>query len=488
LAKRKLSRKWNTNLLVPVGLILLIFATGFLFVMHNFYYSGVSQTLEFRLQTIYNTISLNSSSAEESDRVIRQLIEGFEYKEQMELMALDEGGKTLLSSSGFQSEKTIPLSDVAALKEDSSLTFAEYVGRLPSGNEQVASLLVRTPGTPGQYKYLRIITSVRRIDLQILTLMLLFTGVALALFLVVGLFSRYYINSLVRPLSEVGEAARKIAAGDFSIRLPNTHREDEIGELCNVINYMAEELHSSEQLKNDFISSVSHELRTPLTAIKGWGETLMTAGPDDRELTDKALNVIVGETGRLSDMVEELLDFSRMQSGRMKLIKEKMDLLAELDEAVLIFAERARRDGIDIQYNEPENLPFVLGDKSRLRQVFINIIDNALKYSSAGGTLTVEATVSYGLIYIVFADTGCGISEYDLPRVKKKFYKANATRRGSGIGLAVADEIISLHGGTLEIESEQDVGTTVTITLPPITQREESVVEITSLAPPNGDQ
>jgi signal transduction histidine kinase len=219
-------------------------------------------------------------------------------------------------------------------------------------------------------------------------------------------------------------------------------------------------------MKNEFISSVSHELRTPLTAIKGWAETLMIDGDTNPDTMKKGVGVIVNETERLSRMVEELLDFSRMQNGHFSLQRENMDVLAELGDAVLIYSDKAKRENIKIIYNEPEMLPIVYGDKNRIRQVFINIIDNAIKYSSDGDTVTVTAEECDGDVQITVSDTGCGIKESDLPKVKTKFYKANHTRRGSGIGLAVADEIMTMHGGKLELKSREGEGTTVIITLP----------------------
>ena len=141
---------------------------------------------------------------------------------------------------------------------------------------------------------------------------------------------------------------------------------------------------------------------------------------------------------------------------------------------MLIYQERARALGIKLDYYEPEMLSFVYGDKNRLRQVFINIVDNAIKYSDKGDTVSVEAYEEHGEICISISDTGMGISAEDLPKVKTKFFKANHTRRGSGIGLAVADEIIQRHGGTLTINSEQGVGTTVLITLPCMEKKKDS--------------
>ena len=233
---------------------------------------------------------------------------------------------------------------------------------------------------------------------------------------------------------------------------------------------MADELGATERMKNDFISSVSHELRTPLTAIKGWAEMLEDSSKDqsiDSKTLERGMGVIIGETERLSVMVEELLDFSRLQSGRMVLQPMKLDIIAELSEAVLTFEQRAIREKKALIYDETDDIIPVMGDKNRLRQVFVNIIDNALKYSDEGGSVTISAIrLENGFVDIVVKDTGIGIPADQLEKVKTKFFKGNATRRGSGIGLAVADEIIRMHGGEILLDSVEGEGTTVTIRLP----------------------
>ena len=195
-------------------------------------------------------------------------------------------------------------------------------------------------------------------------------------------------------------------------------------------------------------------------------ETLQQGGASDDELTGKGLDVIIGEAERLSGIVEELLDFSRMQGGHLVMKFGRTDVLAELSEAVFLFRDRAAREGIELLYIEPESLPPVLGDHDRLKQVFINIIENAIKYSNRGGLIRVETADMGAHVQIVISDTGVGISKEDLPNIKSKFYKANKTRPGSGIGLALADEIVRRHKGRLDIDSEEGVGTTVTILLP----------------------
>lgn len=304
-----------------------------------------------------------------------------------------------------------------------------------------------------------------------MSLILLVTGLGFVVLTGVYLVGIAFAKSLVRPIRELGAAARKIAGGDFKTRI-SREADDELGELCETVNSMADELETAERLKNDFISSVSHELRTPLTAIQGWAETLSDIGhegsisSDEQQLMEKGMRVILDETQRLSGMVEELLDFSRMESGRLNMQKEKMDILAELEEAVLIYEEKAKKENILVRYTGPGMLPVIFGDRARLRQVFINVIDNAIKYSDAGGEIRISAAVRGDSILIQVSDDGIGIAPEDLPRVKMRFYKGNYSRRGSGIGLAVADEIISQHGGSLTLTSTVGAGTTVNILLP----------------------
>ena len=191
--------------------------------------------------------------------------------------------------------------------------------------------------------------------------MLLF-GMAVIFF--VMLSSSYFVSSILNPITEIGQAARKIALGDYDSRIEKRY-DDEMGDLCDTINYMAGEISAAERMQNDFISSVSHELRTPLTAIKGWSETLRQGGAADEELMNKGLEVISSEAERLSGIVEELLDFSRMQGGHMTMRFGRMDVLAELEEAVVLFRERAKREDIDLVYIEGENLSPITGDKDR---------------------------------------------------------------------------------------------------------------------------
>ena len=465
MAVKKITKRWMVNNFGVILVILVALEVGFSFGIKAFYYNSVESVVLTQVNVVASQLAAyaEDSSANYSEQV-RGLVEGFQARDRMELMAVGLDKKVSFTSSGFEPGGDLSMPDfgMALLSPDG---IGKFVGTIDG--EKIMAITKISPSVGDQQlAAMRFAVSLELVDRQIILFILVITLVCIAIIFFVIFSGSYFIGSIVNPVGEVSVTARKIAHGDFNARLTKKN-DDEIGELCDTINYMAEELSANDRMKNDFISSVSHELRTPLTAIKGWAETLADMGGEvDPEMLAKGMRVITSETERLAGMVEELLDFSRIQSGRMKLVKDRMDVIAELSEAVLMFEERARHEGKRLIYNEPDQFASFMGDRNRLRQVFVNIIDNALKYSDRGDTVTVRASVSESQVDISVADTGIGIREEDLPKIKEKFFKANSTRRGSGIGLAVADEIVSLHGGTLDITSKENVGTRVTIHLP----------------------
>ena len=461
LSHRSISSRWMVNTL-SVAAVLLVVANIIIYYFIKQYYYGsaesyvvseanASQTILARL---YEDLSSNFSSE------VRNIVVNFNKKDQMELMSINKDGEVSLSSSGFSPDNEYYMPDYEkALQSEDGL--GVYLGRYGGHNVLAVTTIIAKPTS--NYSALRYVTSLELIDNQIGSVMLVSLIVSASILLVVALTGVYFVKSICVPLARIGGTAKKLAKGDFSERIPVTSN-DEIGQLSRAFNEMANELETSEQIKNDFISSVSHELRTPLTAIKGWSETL--EGGYDPESFQKGMKVITGETKRLEQMVEDLLDFSRIQSGHFSLELTTIDVIAELEDALLIYNDKAKKENIHLSYNEPEFMCAVEGDKNRLRQVFINIIDNALKYTEPGGSIEVVAEKNDSAVIVSVSDTGAGIAPEDISKVKQKFYKANKTKHGSGIGLAVADEIVARHGGTLDIESELGKGTTVTIILP----------------------
>lgn len=464
MARKSITKRWIVNNLGVIVLALIVIELVVIYAIQSYYYSSAKQYLVSKINAVTSVLSIHSqdSSANFSAEV-RNMLETFNEKDKIELMAINSKGRVVLTSSGFSPDEDYVMPDYEDAME---LGEGSYIGRLSSEGEKVLAVSVPLSSFNSEYSSVRMVTSLTEIDNTIKGYIIFVTAVCSAIILIIIVTGLYFARSIVKPIRQISGITRKFAMGDFSVRI-QSNTDDEIGELCTAINHMADELSSAEAMKNEFISSVSHELRTPLTAIKGWAETLVVDGGENPDTMKKGVGVIVNETERLQQMVEELLDFSRMQNGHFTLQNSNMDILAELGDAVLMYSDKARREQIKIIYDEPEMLPVVFGDKNRIRQVFINVIDNALKYSNSGDTVTIKADVKDGRIRVSVKDTGCGIKESDLAKVKTKFYKANHTRRGSGIGLAVADEIIAMHGGKLEIYSPgEGKGTKVTITLP----------------------
>ena len=464
-SRRSIFRRWFVNTLSIVLVVLVVSILTLSLMVRNSTYSGIEQALTGRVDELLNWLSASSvgnRSASEFNAITRDYIERFPDKNEMEIMALNRSGKIFTTSTGFEPDQNQEMPDYqAALQSEDNA--GKWVGELNTGEKVMAITRVVRDENGGLTGSVRYLVSLERADLQNGRVIVILILAGVFIMLLIFFSGLYFVRSIVRPVRQVSAGAQQIAKGDFDIRIQK-YRDDELGQLCDSINDMAGELAATERMKNDFISSVSHELRTPLTAIKGWAETLQEGA--DEETADKGMGVIIRESERLSGLVEELLDFSRLQSGRMRLLVQRLDILAELDEAVYLFTERARTEQKHLIYEEALSLSPVYGDANRLRQALVSIIDNALKYTEAGGTITVSSAEQEGAVQISIMDTGCGIPPEHLPNVKKKFYKANQLVRGSGIGLAVADEIIALHGGTLDLQSKVDEGTTVTVTLP----------------------
>ena len=459
--KGSITRRWILNNLGIIALVLLVLEFAFLYAIQSYYYGSAKQYLNTKLSSVNGVLSRYAQDADMNfSSEMRSTIENFSDKEKMELMAINSNGRVVLTSSGFTPEDGTSMPDYeAAMEEDEGEGY--WLGKY--GNETVMAVTMDISDISTEYNAIRVVASIDQIQDALNGYMIAVSAICIGILLLLSVTGVYFVRSIVRPIKQINVTTQKFAEGDFSVRI-SSDNNDEIGELCASINQMADGLSNTENLKNEFMSSISHELRTPLTAIKGWAETMSLGA--DAETVQKGVRVIVNETERLSEMVEELLDFSRMESGKFSLQCADMDVLAELGDAVLVYTEKAKRENIHIIYQETEMLPFVYGDKNRIRQVFINVIDNAIKYSNRGGTITVSAEAVGDMIQVMVTDNGVGISKADLPHVKTKFYKANHTRRGSGIGLAVADEIITMHGGQLDITSDLNVGTAVKITLP----------------------
>ena len=482
---RGITKRWMLNTLSVISTIIVLIVVSLILIVTYVFQNSV----ETQLNAACNELSLvfsgyTSDSYNDFTSAARDYVENFDQKEKMGVMVINPAGRVVITSTGFVPSETEKMPDFEDAKKKKD-GYAFWSGTLSSGEPAMSETRVITNENGAIVGAIRYIVSMEPINSRILladTAIILIGVIMLTLVVISGLL---FIRSIVKPIRRLSETAAQIAQGDFSASEKIEHKyDDEIGDLCKAVSNMAKDLQTTEQMKNDFISRVSHELRTPLTAIKGWAETMQLSerGTLDRRTFDRGMSVIIKESSRLTGIVEELLDFGRIQSGRMVLINEKIDIIAEFDETVYMLKDRAAEEGIHLLYDEDDTVyyPPVYGDRNRLRQVFLNVLDNALKYTPKGGVVAAQVIYTKDdpeVIKIVVTDSGCGISAEDLPRVKEKFYKANQKVGGSGIGLAVADEIMNLHHGSLNIESGEGVGTTVTLTLPVYKEGAENMAE-----------
>ncbi len=462
-----ITKRWlRSSLLIT---FLLVAATVGIYI-YNLYvscYSGVQQAIYSRISSMGGQLQITTGqgpeeTAQKRARLLRRMVEQFDEKDKFEFMLLDASGQIIATSSGAVVRYDQPPEDfVQALESPNGGGENVYTS---STGERVMAVSVLVPYAAEEIAVMRMVTSLTLVDEMIVQRVFVALGIGIAVLVFSSWSGVFFIRSIVRPLDQVEQTATAIARGDLTARLPEGS-DDEIGRLCNTINQMAGELSKTERLQNEFISSVSHELRTPLTSIRGWVETIAQIRDPEDENYRKGLSIIGQETERLYGMVEELLSFSRLQSG-VKLECRPLDLVAELTDAAIFMGARIRSEGLHLVYEEPE-LPLpIWADPGRLRQVFINVMDNAVKYSKPGGSITLDLLQDGENVYVLIQDEGRGIAPDDLENVKLKFFKGKGAVRGSGIGLAVVDEIMTALDGSVDIASQLGQGTTVTLRLP----------------------
>lgn len=460
-----ITKRWIVNSLLLTVSILAISIVAFSTSIKKYFYNNIYQMLYIESSNLYDTFTSDTlESTVTFEGAALDYIQIFSEKDAVKVTIFDNNNKVLYSTLKDTPENIVEMEDYNQALHSTD-NFGLFIGKNSSGEKIMAetrSVYTKSGKYLGSVRYTTSLDETdKTIGLGISILVML--GIVMIVFVI--LLGIYFLRSIINPVVKISQTAKDIARGDFNIKIKKKH-DDEIGKLCDAVNYMAEELSLSEKLKNEFISSISHELRTPLTAIKGWAETIQTADALEQETINRGLQIIAHETERLSGIVEELLDFSRLQKGKLPVVVEKIDILAELGEAVYMFKERADSEGKILTYDEPKIISPIFGDKNRLKQVFINILDNALKYTEKGGGVSVSVKEKDANIIVNITDNGCGIPKEHINKVTEKFYKANSTKRGSGIGLAIVDEIVKAHKGSLQIISEENFGTTINISFP----------------------
>ena len=464
---RGLRRRWVTNSILPVLLLLAVVATMFSAGVSNYYYGAMRDGLVQQARAeagAFNDYFMDNGYAEYLQRA-NQSTSDFTNKDRIELQFINSVGRIQVSStSGLKTGISPGTDDITqAISGQETRVFQ---GRDPESGERI--MAVSSPLFYGGkvVGVLRLVTSLQAVDRQVMVAMAAIFLMGVLCIALIVISSLLFINNVVEPVAVVSEAAKRISAGTYGVQVENRYK-DELGELVDNINDMSLKIGQNEKMKSEFISSVSHELRTPLTAISGWGETILEDVDSDPEQMRRGIRIILNESRRLSTMVEELLAFSKMEDGRFTLQVEQMDLQAEFEDAIFTYRELFRQEGIELEYESGDGeLPFIVGDPERLKQVFCNVLDNAAKHGGAGKRISTSIALEDDAQVIRVRDYGPGIPEAELPFVKQKFYKGSSKARGSGIGLAVCDEIVELHGGQFTIANAEGGGAVVSIRLP----------------------
>lgn len=460
-----LRRRWLLNTVGVVLILGMACVVAVTSVFAAYYYRNLQSDMENRAKntTEFFADHINLSYNEYYQSCITYA-QTFADKNFIELQFINAQGKIVASSYGQWIGRSPSTPEIQAAINTRALQ--PYVGENPDTGEHIMAVSSPMIYSNGEViGVLRYVTSTRKLDMQILQVALVALLALAVITLVVLISSNYYIRSILVPMAEITEKAKRIAGGTYGIQI-KTKYNDEIGELVDTINEMSSQINQSEIAQREFISSLSHELRTPLTAITGWSETLLSSESLDAE-TQRGMKIILRESKRLTEMVVDLLDFTRIQDGRMTLNVQPADIRGDFEDTVYMYGSRVSQDGIKLLYlDNEEDIPEISCDIKRLRQVFLNILDNAAKHGGEGKRI--EASIHFDgqdvLIYI--RDFGPGIPEDEIPLVKKKFYKGSSKARGSGIGLAVSDEIVQMHGGQLILENAPGGGTLVTIRIP----------------------
>jgi len=458
-----LRKRWLINSLGPIFAVAVLVAGVFCAAVANYYYNLMLDGLKTRAthaSEYFSSYTMNSYG--EFYQQAAAYTEQFAEKDHLELQFIGSSGKIVISSYGLTSGLSPGTPDINDALQSGEIS--DYRGVDPLTGEHVMAVcmpLLLNGEVEGAMRY---VTAMSAVQSEILRV----SGVAAVLLLscltLVIISNLTFINNVVQPVAEVTETAKRIAGGSYGTQMDNYYR-DEIGQLVDAINNMTAQIRKGEKIKSEFISSVSHELRTPLTAINGWGETLLE--DDDPEQMRRGVGIILKESRRLTTMVEELLDFSRIEDGRFTLRIEQVDLQAEFEDAIYTYRELFKQESIELNYSDCEEVfAPIPADPERLKQVFCNVLDNAAKHGGAGKRIDCAVWGEETSIVITVRDHGPGIPEAELPFVKQKFYKGSSKARGSGIGLAVCDEIIRLHEGTFTIGNAEGGGAIVTITLP----------------------
>jgi len=298
------------------------------------------------------------------------------------------------------------------------------------------------------------------IDLSILGASILGLLIALGL-------GYYFSKSFLKPIRSIIDSARRASAGNYETRI-STKTYDETDQLIQALNEMYQHLHEIETLRKELVANLSHELSTPLTNIYGYLSALSDDVVKTKKKRNEAIELVTEEVERLIILIKELKKLAVVDSESTNLFLQPADINELLKKTAESFCAQLKANNLELKLELDDDLPSTPLDKAKMRQVFVNLLDNAIKYSKAGGKITISSAQEGEKVKVVFADTGIGISEKDLPLIFERFFQADRSRsqkKGIGIGLAIVQKIVHAHQGRIAVDSSLGEGSRFTLQL-----------------------
>lgn len=466
----KLLYKYYLMIALPLVVCLFAIGIGLSFQMYNYSISEKHNSLELaarRVSAMTEDLFYNHSLSHE--QMIKTIISSMANDGSIHILVCDENGRIFLTSDSYGSgymDKNIHPNVLKRTAETGEFSDVGTLEGIYSGENYTVGIPANSSlGNPIAYVY--VTTSVENVKLLMNYVKNLFTFLALIVFIFAALVSYFIVRKMTKPIKQISSASTKFSKGDFSSRVP-VQSSDEIGEMTQAFNNMADSLEKSEELRRTFIANVSHELRSPMTSITGFVDGILD-GTIPKEREDHYLQIVSDEVHRLSRLVSRMLDITVLQSKNIKEEFCTFDFCEFIKHASLSFEKRAEEKNIRINLELPTSELTVEANEDSIYQVVYNLIDNALKFSEKASQIDVRVSEKGCSVAFSVTNYGLEIPKEQLKFVFDRFHKADSSRsrdkEGLGLGLHIAKTIVNLHNGKILVESGNGM-TTFSFTIP----------------------
>jgi len=420
--------------------------------------------LQMKIGEIENRAAAITGLLDENPAEFADQMEVLAYDNNLSIQLLDNSGRILYqTSSAMNGQMALMMRNVRSQVYEAALAGTKSTATFTHPRLGSNYLMIGIPdGGEGQVERVLMLSvplapvdeTVSILQRQLIYISIILLGAAL-------LISFLLARTFTRPVLDINQAANQMATGDFSARTAIT-QEDEIGQLARTINHLGEQLAQIEKLRKDLIANVSHELRTPLSLIQGYAETLRDVTGESPEKRARQLGIIIEETQRLSQIVNDILNLSQLQSGQMHLQQDCFDIRNLIGRAAQRYELLSQQTGVALQVEAGDGLK-AYGDEARIEQVLYNLVSNAYNYVDPDGRIIIAAFPLDEQVRLEVTNTGPGIDEQDLPHIWDRFYKSShrmTGATGSGLGLAIVKAVLEAHGAAFGVDSQPGLKTT----------------------------